>query len=154
MIKIIAYGFFKNNNLKPIFEDYKKRISRYYKLELIELKEIPVKKNQNIKNILKKEAEQLEEIIKKSKGVVYLLSEWGKEYETIKFSNLIFNHIHNSENITFILGSAHGFDKDFLKKHKSISLSRMTFPHLIARVMLIEQIYRAVTLEKNIDYHK
>ena len=92
MIKIIAYGFFKNNNLKPIYQDYEKRIKRYYKTELIELKELPVKKNQNKDNILKKEAVLLEEIIKKSKGVVYLLSEWGKEYETIKFSNLIFNH--------------------------------------------------------------
>jgi len=154
MIKIIAYGFFKNDNLKPIFENYKKRIERYYKIELIELKEIPVKKNQNVKNTLKKEAEQLESIIKKTKGVVYLLSEWGKEYETIKFKDLIFNHIHNSEPLTFILGSAHGFDKDFLKKHKSISLSKMTFPHLLARVMLIEQLYRTITLEKNIDYHK
>ena len=154
MIKIIAFGFFKNDNLKPIYENYQKRIKRYYKIELIELKEIPLKKNQNVQNILKKEAEILEQIIKKTKGVTYLLSEWGKEYETIKFKEIFFKHIHSSEPITFILGSAHGFDKNFLKKHKSISLSKMTFPHLIARVMLIEQIYRAVTLEKNIDYHK
>jgi 23S rRNA (pseudouridine1915-N3)-methyltransferase len=154
MIKIIAFGFFKNDNLKPIFENYKKRIIRYYKIELIELKEIPIKENQNVKNILKKEAQMLEEIIKKETSKIYLLSEWGKEYETTKFKDLIFNHIYSSEQIVFILGSAHGFDKDFLKKHKSISLSKMTFPHLLARVMLIEQIYRAVTLEKNISYHK
>lgn len=154
MIKIIAFGFFKNDNLKPIYEKYEKRIKRYYKTELIELKDIPIKKNNNIKTILKKEAEILEEIIRKSKGKVYLLSEWGKEYETTKFKELLFKHINNSETITFILGSSHGFDKSFLKKHQSISLSKMTFPHLLARVMLIEQVYRIVAIEKNIDYHK
>jgi len=96
----------------------------------------------------------LENILKNTEGKVYLLSEWGKEYDTMEFKNKIFKHIHNSEDIIFILGSAHGFDKDFLKKYSKISLSKMTFPHLIARVILIEQIYRAVTLEKNINYHK
>jgi len=154
MIKIIAFGFFKKDNLKPIYQNYEKRIKRFYKVELVELKEISIKNNTNVQIILKKEADILEDIIKKSKTKVYLLSEWGKEYETKDFKKLLFNHIHASEPITFILGSAHGFDKSFLKKHKSISLSQMTFPHLLARVMLIEQLYRAITLEKNIDYHK
>ncbi len=153
MIKIIAFGYFKNNNLKPIFLEYEKRIKRYLKIELIEIKEIPIKKTQNINTILLKEENILLDILKKE-NFVYLLSEHGKEFDSIKFKEKLYSHINNSQKVTFVLGSAHGFSKSMLKKYPKISLSEMTFPHLLARVMLIEQIYRAVTINQNIKYHK
>jgi len=153
MIKIVAFGHFKNNNLKPIYQEYEKRVKRYLKIELIELKEIPIRKSQNIKTVLLQEEKLLLDFLKKEQ-TVYLLSEHGKEFSSMKFKEKIYSHINNSQKITFVLGSAHGFTESMLKKYPKISLSEMTFPHLLARVMLIEQIYRAVTINHNIKYHK
>jgi len=153
MIKIIAFGHFKNNNLKPIYQEYEKRIKRYLKIELIELKELPIKKTQNIKTILLREEKIILDYLKKTQNV-YLLSEHGKTFDSLLFKKKIYSHIDNSQNIIFVLGSAHGFSPSMLKKYPKISLSEMTFPHLLARIMLIEQIYRAVTINHNIKYHK
>ena len=72
----------------------------------------------------------------------------------MEFKEKLYSHIDNSQKVTFVLGSAHGFSSSILKKYPKISLSEMTYPHLLARVMLIEQIYRAVTINQNIKYHK
>lgn len=151
-IKIIAFGFFKKKDpLQTLFETYLKRITRYYKVSLVELKEFPAKKGMIQSEILKREEKLLRPHLK---GQVFLLWESGKTYDTHKFKEMIFKKIHRGESITLILGSAHGLSRELLKEFPTLSLSEMTFPHLLARVMLIEQLYRAVTLEKNIDYHK
>lgn len=152
-IKIVALGFFKNDPLKDLFYDYLKRIEYYYKISLIEIKEYPAKKSDSIDVILQKEYQLLKPYLEENRAI-YILSEHGKNETTEHFKQLLYNHINVSESITFIIGSAHGIQKDLLQKYKPFSLSKMTFPHLIARVLLIEQIYRVVTIEKNIQYHK
>ena len=84
-----------------------------------------------------------------------LIDEKGDLYETIDFSKFIQkNFLYSSKKIVFIIGGAYGFNRELKKTvQKKISLSKFTFTHDMARVILIEQIYRALTVIKNIPYH-
>ncbi|MBN2693458.1 23S rRNA (pseudouridine(1915)-N(3))-methyltransferase RlmH, partial [bacterium] len=144
-IKILSFGFFKDKNFKEIYEEYEKRVKKYYSITLTELKEYPLKKGESFDIALEKEHSIILSHIKDGDSV-YILSEHGENWDTMKFKEKIFTHIHKSQNILFIIGSAHGVSKKLKDKYQFLSLSKMTFPHLMARVLLMEQIYRAVTL--------
>ncbi len=152
-IKILSFGFFKEKNFKEIYLEYEKRIKKYYSISLIELKEYPLKKGESFDIALDKEYNIILSHIKDG-DAVYILSEHGDNWDSIKFKERVFSHVHKSQNILFVIGSAHGVSKKLKDNYTFLSLSKMTFPHLMARVLLIEQIYRAVTMEKGILYHK
>jgi 23S rRNA (pseudouridine1915-N3)-methyltransferase len=143
-IKIITIG--KLNNLSPEFilsEEYKKRIS--YK---IEIKEISSKssKIQEGKKVLKS--------IDKDNFLI-CLDENGKEYTSELFAKQIESLSLSNNHITFLIGGAEGHSEEIKNKcHLIISLGRMTWPHKLARIMLLEQIYRAQTILSNHPYHK
>ncbi|WBP83827.1 23S rRNA (pseudouridine(1915)-N(3))-methyltransferase RlmH [Mycoplasmopsis edwardii] len=142
-LNIVAVGSL-SKEYKVLFDDYVKKINFFCKVNVIEIKE------QKIDNInLKKEKETLMilEKIPKNSNVIYL-SLQGKQISSEEFSDKIVD----IDNLTFVIGGSNGVVEEYFKD--KINFSKMTFPHQLFRVMLIEQIYRAFTIKHGITYHK
>ena len=145
MIKIICLGKLKEKYLVDALEEYKKRISKYSKLEIIELNDL---------ENLEKERELILNKIN-SKDYIITLDIEGKQLTSEEFSKKIEKIFIESPNITFIIGSSTGLHQDIKKfSNYSLSFSKMTFPHQLFRVILLEQIYRAFKIIHNESYHK
>ena len=154
-IKLVCVGKIKENYFLDAVKEYEKRLSRYCQFQIKELKEENFNDNpteSDIKSIIKKEGES---ILKEIKGKAILLDIKGKEYTSVEFSSLIKEFIDKGEEVTFIIGGSYGVSQDVKDKaHVKISFSKMTFPHTMFRVMLVEQIYRAYTIINGAKYHK
>lgn len=149
MIKIICLGNIKETYLKEALQEYQKRISKYTKLEIIELRD-----EKDTANPLKKEKENILKHISEKDNIV-ILDIKGKEYTSEEFATFINKELTLNSNITFIIGSSHGLDEEIKKlTNKKISFSHLTFPHQLFRVILLEQIYRAFKILNNETYHK
>lgn len=145
MIKIIVFGKIKRSELLSLKEEYLKRLTRFAKIEVLEWKESTFEKD-NEKVIEYYKNNQNEEII--------LLDEGSDEYSTEKFDKQL-TKWEETKVVTFIIGRAEGFNQAVKNELKNkLSLSQMTFTHEMAQVMLIEQIYRVMTLRAGIPYHK
>lgn len=151
MIKILCVGKIKEKYFKDAIAEYQKRISKYTKLQIIEVDDIF---EQNILDIRKKEAEFLEKFIS-SKDYVITLEIEGKQLNSIELANKIADTLIINSNIVFIIGGSYGLD-DRIKKRSNyaISFSKLTFPHQLFRVLLLEQIYRSYRILNNESYHK
>lgn len=151
MIKILCVGKIKEKYFKDAISEYQKRISKYTKLQIIEVDDIF---EQNILDIRKKEAEFLEKYIS-SKDYVITLEIEGKQLNSIELANKIADTLIINSNIVFIIGGSYGLD-DRIKKRSNyaISFSKLTFPHQLFRVLLLEQIYRSYRILNNESYHK
>ncbi|WKX02643.1 23S rRNA (pseudouridine(1915)-N(3))-methyltransferase RlmH [Candidatus Mycoplasma mahonii] len=141
-INIIAVGKLQNN-LKVQFNDYMKKINFYANLNVIELKEIN-HKNTAVQ-ICKETNEIIDHIPKASK--VFLCSLAGPQYTSKEFSEFL-----NEDNMTFIIGGSYGVDENQFKT--KIAFSKMTLPHQMFRVMLVEQIFRGLSIKNGSKYHK
>jgi 23S rRNA (pseudouridine1915-N3)-methyltransferase len=153
-ISIWAIGKNHESYVKPGVEDFTKRVSKYFKLEWSIL---PVPKNAGMlseMDLRKKEAETVFNWLKESDYLV-ALDENGKELTSVQFSEFIQARANSSvKNIVFLIGGAYGLDKSVLAKaDQVISLSALTFPHQLVRLILAEQLYRACTILKNEKYH-
>ncbi len=149
MIKIICIGKLKENYLKDAQIEYLKRIQKYTKLEIIELED----EKDSIDPLLKEKDKILKHI--KPKDNIILLDINGKELNSIELSNYINKEITYNNNITFIIGSSNGLHDDIKKlTSKKLSFSRLTFPHQLFRILLLEQIYRSYKILNNESYHK
>jgi 23S rRNA (pseudouridine1915-N3)-methyltransferase len=140
-INIISVGKV-NKELRDILSSYMKKINFYSQINLIEIKEIN-EKNMEIKKF--KETELILRVIPKH-SLVYLCSLEGKEYDSPAFSEML---VHN---MTFIIGGSNGIVETHFEN--KIKFSNLTFPHKLFKVMLIEQIYRGLTIINNGKYHK
>ncbi len=148
MIKIICVGQLKETYLKDAVKEYIKRISKYTKVNLIEVNDM------NNGEILKKEKEEIFKYID-SKDYIVTLDIEGKEMDSITFAKTIDNIFIYNSNITFIIGGSYGLDDEIKKiSNLRLSFSKMTFPHQLFRVMLLEQVYRAFKINHNEEYHK
>ena len=150
-INVVAVGKIKDDFLKAAVEEYKKRISRFAEISVTELPEAPPSKT---------EAEQIafesSEIFPKLKGVIIATDIDGKQLSSKEFSSFIESKCVSGESeFTFVIGGSYGLD-DKIKNSADLrlSFSKMTFPHQLFRVMLCEQIYRALTIKNNLPYHK
>lgn len=144
MIKIICVGKIKENYLKEAVKDYMTRLSKYTNFKIIEI---------NDSNI-KEEAVKILANIKKE--YVISLDIEGNLIDSKALSKMISNLFLNSiSNITFVIGSSNGLDEMVKKRSNySLSLSKMTFPYQLFRVILLEQIYRCFKIINNEAYHK
>lgn len=153
-INLIALGDIKEKYLIDAIQEYKKRISRFANLNIIELKENNPKSTskKDIELALKKDAQ---EILSYLKGYVICLDIEGKQYSSVEFSELIKKTTLQSSEITFVIGASNGLDEEIKNLSKTkLSFSKMTFPHQLMRVIFLEQVYRAFTILNNIAYHK
>jgi len=145
MIKIICFGKIKEKYLNELINDYKTRISKYHKIEIIELKDSNI---QDEKNELLK--------VFNPKEYNICLDIDGNEYDSVSLSNMI-NDTFTSGfgTITFIIGGSDGIDKSIKEMcNKRLSFSKLTFPHGLFRGILLEQIYRSFKIINNESYHK
>ena len=151
MIKIICVGKIKEKFFKDGILEYQKRLSKYTKLELIEVKDYD-DSNPNVAVNLEKE-----EILKhlNSKDYLITLEIEGKELSSKEFASFIDKTQMTNSNITFIIGGSNGIHEDIKKmSNYKLSFSKLTFPHQLFRVILLEQIYRAFKIINNENYHK
>ena len=152
MIKVICVGKIKEKYFVDALDEYKKRISKYSKLEIIEVSD---EATDNEKIVLAKEKEKLLKAINKSDYNIVLDID-GKELSSVELSDKINNIFTNyNSNITFIIGGSCGIDDEIKNMCDfRLSFSKMTFPHQLFRVLLLEQIYRAFKILNNESYHK
>jgi len=156
VIKIIYIGNTKNN-LNYIYQDYISRIKNIKKT--IGLKDIIFKeiKNSNKKSIKEiKEEESIKLLNQKTSGSLnILLDRKGKKIDSIKFSNLFYEQSLINKNINFFIGGSNGLKEKYHKDFdKIISFGDLTWPHKMFKIMLLEQIYRSITIINNHPYHK
>ena len=151
MIKIITVGQIKEAYLKDAIEEYKKRISKYTNLEIIELKDEGLVEQEKS---IKLEADKIEKCINDRDYIITLEIE-GKEYTSLEFAEKLRTIQIENSNITFIIGGSYGLADSIKNKAKMhLSFSKMTFPHQLFRVILLEQIYRSFKINNNESYHK
>ncbi len=145
MIKIIALGKLKERYMIDLVNDYLTRISKYHKIELIELKD---------EESLEKSALNINKYISSSDYVISLVIE-GKSLDSLEFASMIDKTFINYSTITFIIGDSNGLS-DTIKNRSNLKLSfsKMTFPHGLFRGILLEQIYRAFKIINHESYHK
>lgn len=145
MIKIICSGKLKEKYLVDLVDDYLKRIRKYHKIELIEVKD---------ENSLEREKESILKHVGKNEFIITLDIK-GQKINSTELAKIIDQSFIISGTITFIIGSSIGIHDDIKRiSNKSISFSDMTFPHGLFRGMLLEQIYRAFKINNNETYHK
>ena len=145
MIKIICVGKIKEKYLTDLINDYYKRINKYHKLEIIELKDSDIKR----------EREDILKYLKKTDYIISLCIE-GKNLSTLEFKDKIENLLNTSNsNITFIIGGSDGLDEEIKRSsNELLSFSKLTFPHGLFRGILLEQIYRIFKIMNKETYHK
>ena len=144
MIKVICVGKLKEKYLTDACLEYKKRISKYTNIEIIELKD---------SNIEKEKEEILKHIDKKDYIITLQID--GESIDSVELSKKIDKVFISNPNITFIIGGSDGLDEEIKKlSNYSLSFSKLTFPHQLFRVMLLEQIYRSFKILNNETYHK
>ena len=150
MIKIICVGKIKESFIKEAINEYKKRISKYTNIEIIELDDY----NYDVKKTLLTEYNSIVKVMSKSDYKI-LLDINGNELDSVSFAKKINDTLTVNSNITFIIGGSFGvLDELRSVVDYRLSFSKMTFPHQLFRVILLEQIYRAYKINNNEEYHK
>jgi 23S rRNA (pseudouridine1915-N3)-methyltransferase len=150
MIKIVCIGKPKENYIKDAIKEYKKRLTKYTKLEIIELESTEY---DDINKNLKEESDRIIKYLN-DKDYIITLDIAGKQLSSeelaIKIENILIQ-----KNITFIIGGSNGLEKTIKNmSNDSLSFSKLTFPHQLFRVILLEQIYRSFKIINNESYHK
>ena len=156
-INIVCIGKIKEKYLRDALDEYSKRLSRYCKLTFLELSDekIPDKINANLANEIKsKECNNIINHLKKDSYLVALDLN-GNEFTSEEFSKKIDNISMENSHLTFIIGGSLGITKELLDMcDLKICFSKMTFPHQLIRVFLLEQIFRAFKIQKGETYHR
>ena len=156
-INIICVGKIKENYLKDAISEYSKRLSKFCNLSIIELadEKLPSKLNNSIISEIKnKECNKMIQSIKKESYVICLDLK-GKQFTSEEFSQKIDNIALNfNSSITFIIGGTLGLNEEILSlSSEKICFSKMTFPHQLIRLFLLEQLFRAFKISNNETYN-
>lgn len=156
-INIVCVGKIKEKFFRDAIEEYSKRLSRFCSLTITEVadEKIPEKSNENIEEAIKqKEGINILNHTKKDSYVIALELK-GTELDSVQFSQEIEKISNLNSNITFVIGGSLGLSKDVLNRsNQQVCFSKMTFPHQLIRIFLVEQIYRAFKIANNETYHK
>ncbi len=148
-IEIICIGKLKENYYKDAEREYFKRISRFADISVIELPEYG-----NFETAKAIEVEG-ESILKNANAYLIALDVKGEQFTSEDFSLKLKNLKNSYSKICFVIGGSNGLSKNVIKKADMlISFGKFTYPRQLMRVILAEQIYRALTIENNISYHK
>jgi len=151
MIKIICVGKLKEKFFKEAIKEYEKRLSKYTKLKIIEVEDYNINNEEIIRQ---KEKQEILKYIDQKDYIITLEIE-GNQLSSLDLSKKIEQLTITNPNITFIIGGSYGLDNEIkqLSNYK-LSFSKLTFPHQLFRVMLLEQIYRSYKIINNESYHK
>ncbi len=149
-IILVAVGKIKDRHYNALAAEYLKRLKPYARVKVIELEAAPF--NEQTRERAKEfDGERIENFLNKQKDdrLVYLLAERGEEYNSPDLAKWL----NNKDPLILVVGGALGFSDDLYQKYPALSLSLLTFPHELARVVLLEQIYRSATILQNKSYH-
>ena len=151
---IICLGKLKEKAFKDLEKEYLKRLSPFTKINLIELQDVSHGTSDDPERVKLKEAEKIKSQIPKG-SIVLLLEERGKQRDSVQFASFIERIGSIGQEVVFIIGGGLGLH-DSLKEvsNYSISLSPLTFTHNFSRILLEEQLYRAITIINGKAYHK
>ena len=151
MIKIICVGKIKEKFYREAVLEFQKRLSKYTKLEIIELNDITPNQIEENK---KREAINIQKYINERDYIITLEIE-GHQLSSEELAQKIDSIYQTNSTITFIIGGSYGLD-DSIKKQSnySLSFSKLTFPHQLFRIILLEQIYRSYKILHHESYHK
>ena len=152
-INIVAVGNLKEKYWQEATGEYIKRLNRFASVEIKEVPEFSGASRASIDQIKKAECDEIE---KRTSGVVVAMDKSGKQLTSEEFAKFIDNlYSGGAKSISFVIGGSNGLTDEFVKKaDHAISFGKITFPHQLMRVVLLEQIYRAETILNNIAYHK
>lgn len=153
-IKIIAVGTKMPAWVEEGYQDFAQRIRPMQSLELIE---VPLAKRSKSANVARLKAEEAEAIERKLKGneKLVVLDVLGKPFSTPRLAGFISDWQMQGQDVAILIGGPDGLDSRFLRgNYQALSLSELTLPHPIVRLVLVEQIYRALTINTNHPYHR
>ena len=151
MIKVITVGSIKEKYLKEAIEEYLKRLKKYTNIEIIEVKDEGLVEE---KKSIQLEGEKISKHLSQKDYIITLEIE-GKQVSSEELAEKLNQIQIENSNITFIIGGSYGLSEEIKQKAKMhLSFSKMTFPHQLFRVLLLEQIYRAFKILNNESYHK
>ena len=157
-ITIITVGKLKEKYLKDAIAEYSKRLSKYCKLEILEVadEKTPDAASENVeRQIRQKEGERILRYVKED-SYVLTLEIGGKMLDSVEFAEKIEKlGVQGKSHLTFIIGGSIGLGEEVLtRSNYALSFSKMTFPHQLMRVILLEQIYRSYRIIEGAPYHK
>ena len=157
-INLIVLGKIKENYFKDAINEYKKMLKSYADLSIFEIMDEPCPENLSEKDMEKVKNVEGEKILSKIKDGAYViaLAIEGKSLDSVAFADKLNKlMIDGYSNITFVIGGSLGLSDEVLERADyKLSFSKMTFPHKLMRVILMEQIYRAFRIINNHPYHK
>ena len=149
-INLVCVGNLKEKFWQEASNEYAKRLSKFCKLNIIEVAE--QNKYENIEKIKEVEGQ---DIISRLAGKCFLLEIGGKQYTSEEFATVIEASLLSSSTLTFVIGGSYGTSEEVKNKIKNkLSFGKATYPHNLARVILLEQIYRAFMINGGGKYHK
>lgn len=157
-ITIVTVGKIKEKYLRDAIAEYRKRLGKYCKLEVIEVSDekTPDNASETMEKIIRsKEAERILKYVREDAYVITLEID-GKMLDSVEFSRKLENlGIQGKSHIVFVIGGSIGLGEDVLRRSDfALSFSKMTFPHQLMRVILLEQIYRGYRIMAGEPYHK
>ena len=151
MIKIITIGTIKEKYLKDAIAEYQKRLQKYTNLEIIELKDEGLVEKEKAIHL---EGEKIKKHLTEKDYIITMEIE-GEQLNSVEFSKKLEGIQLESSNIVFIIGGSYGLSPEIKAKSRlHLSVSKMTFPHQLMRLVLLEQIYRCFRISNNEPYHK
>ncbi|MDN6196054.1 MAG: 23S rRNA (pseudouridine(1915)-N(3))-methyltransferase RlmH [Atopostipes suicloacalis] len=157
-ITIISVGKLKEKYLKAGIAEYSKRLKAYAKIKIIEVKDEPASQNLSKKEIEQVKKTEGKRIINKipKRAQIIALDLKGKEFSSEKFAKYINDTtIYGKSHLVYIIGGSNGLSSEVLKKSDlKISFGKLTYPHQLMRLILLEQIYRSFKILNNETYHK
>ncbi|MDD4354733.1 MAG: 23S rRNA (pseudouridine(1915)-N(3))-methyltransferase RlmH [Candidatus Izemoplasmatales bacterium] len=155
---ILSVGTIKETYLTSGIAEYAKRLKPYFDLEIVEVAEETCKKKPSEGDILQIQAEEGKRLLAKipDRAWIYVLDQEGTQLTSLEFSSLLEKSLtYQNEAIAFVIGGSWGLSQAVKERAKSrLSFSRLTFPHQLMRLIFLEQLYRAVSIIHNSDYHK
>ena len=154
-IKFLWVGKTKNSSIKSLLSDYVERIRHLVPCEIVEIRDLSKMRNSRPAEIVKGEGEALARHIPKT-GRLVALDETGAQYTSGDFARWLESEQNSGIRvITFVIGGPEGLSRDISSRaHRVLSMGKMTWTHELCRVLLLEQIYRAMCIIRRIPYHK
>ena len=156
-IRFISVGTLKEDYLRDAVAEYKKRLSGFCQVEEVNLKEAKLPQDPSeseIKKALDEEAKQILAAMPDKAFKVAMCVE-GKQYSSPELSALFDKAFLSSNELCFVIGSSHGLSDEVKNRADlKLSVSKLTFPHQLMRVLLIEVVYRCMSISKGTKYHK
>ncbi|KGX93706.1 50S rRNA methyltransferase [Pontibacillus halophilus JSM 076056 = DSM 19796] len=157
-IQIVSVGKIKEKYIKQGITEFEKRLRPYCKLTMDEVNDEQAPEQMSEKEMIKVKDKEGERILNKIKPNQYVIvldlqgEQWSSENLAKHMEQL---SIHGKSQVSFVIGGSNGLSNDVLKRaDQKLSFSKMTFPHQLMKLILMEQIYRAFKIQKNEPYHK